>query len=50
MTPNCTSIHLLYISFYQEDKSCDQVILTFAKLHFNTLQKMHKRELCDITR
>ncbi|XP_049414340.1 sesquiterpene synthase 15b-like isoform X2 [Solanum stenotomum] len=39
-----------YISFYQEDKSCDQVILTFAKLDFNTLQKMHKRELCDITR
>ncbi|KAG5596799.1 hypothetical protein H5410_038031 [Solanum commersonii] len=39
-----------YISFYQEDKSCDQVLLNFAKLDFNTLQKMHKRELCDITR
>uniref|UniRef100_M1B7I5 Sesquiterpene synthase n=2 Tax=Solanum tuberosum TaxID=4113 RepID=M1B7I5_SOLTU len=39
-----------YIAFYQEDKSCDQVLLNFAKLDFNTLQKMHKRELCDITR
>ncbi|XP_049345899.1 sesquiterpene synthase 15b-like [Solanum verrucosum] len=39
-----------YLSFYQEDKSCDQVLLNFAKLDFNTLQKMHKRELCDITR
>ncbi|KAG5596803.1 hypothetical protein H5410_038035 [Solanum commersonii] len=39
-----------YISFYQEDKSCDQVLFNFAKLDFNTLQKMHKRELCDITR
>nr|XP_016510791.1 PREDICTED: (-)-germacrene D synthase-like isoform X1 [Nicotiana tabacum] len=39
-----------YISFYQEDKSCDEVLLNFAKLDFNILQKMHKRELCDITR
>ncbi|XP_019242196.1 PREDICTED: (-)-germacrene D synthase-like, partial [Nicotiana attenuata] len=39
-----------YISLYQEDKSCDEVLLNFAKLDFNILQKMHKRELCDITR
>ncbi|XP_059284195.1 sesquiterpene synthase 15b-like isoform X2 [Lycium ferocissimum] len=39
-----------YISFYQEDKSCDEILLNFAKLDFNILQKMHKRELCDITR
>lgn len=39
-----------YISFYQEDKSCDQVLLSFAKLDFNTLQKIHKMELHDITR
>ncbi|MCE3216279.1 hypothetical protein HAX54_005865 [Datura stramonium] len=39
-----------YISFYQEDKSCDQMLLNFAILDFNILQKMHKRELCDITR
>ncbi|KAG5596798.1 hypothetical protein H5410_038030 [Solanum commersonii] len=39
-----------YISFYQEEKSCDQVLLNFAKLDFNTLQKMYKREICDITR
>ncbi|KAM3360004.1 hypothetical protein P3S68_019715 [Capsicum galapagoense] len=39
-----------YISFYQKDKSSDQVLLNFATLDFNILQKMHKRELCDITR
>ncbi|XP_016504543.2 sesquiterpene synthase 15-like [Nicotiana tabacum] len=38
-----------YISFYQED-NCDETLLNFAKLDFNILQKMHKRELCDITR
>ncbi|PHT65416.1 hypothetical protein T459_29841 [Capsicum annuum] len=39
-----------YISFYQKDKSSDQVLLNFATLDFNILQKMHKREICDITR
>ncbi|XP_019249349.1 PREDICTED: (-)-germacrene D synthase-like [Nicotiana attenuata] len=38
-----------YISFYQEDKAED-VLLNFAKLDYNILQKMHKSELCDITR
>nr|AAX40666.1 sesquiterpene synthase [Fabiana imbricata] len=39
-----------YISFYQEDDSHNEVLLNFAKLDFNILQKLHKRELCDITR
>nr|G8H5N2.1 RecName: Full=Sesquiterpene synthase 15b; Short=ShTPS15b; AltName: Full=Germacrene A synthase TPS15b [Solanum habrochaites]AEM23830.1 sesquiterpene synthase [Solanum habrochaites] len=40
-----------YISFYQEEKSsCDQLLINFAKLDFNILQKMYKREMCDITR
>ncbi|TMW98623.1 hypothetical protein EJD97_003794 [Solanum chilense] len=39
-----------YISFYQEDKSHNEMLLNFAKLDFNILQRLHKRELCDITR
>lgn len=39
-----------YISFYQEDKSHNEMLLHFAKLDFNILQRLHKRELCDITR
>ncbi|KAL3322567.1 hypothetical protein AABB24_039925 [Solanum stoloniferum] len=39
-----------YISIYKEDKSCNQVLLNFAKLDFNILQMLHKKELCDITR
>ncbi|KAM3320960.1 hypothetical protein P3S67_008162 [Capsicum chacoense] len=39
-----------YISFYQENhESCNQVLLNFAKLDFSILQKLHKKELCDIT-
>ncbi|XP_055823916.1 sesquiterpene synthase 15b-like isoform X2 [Solanum dulcamara] len=39
-----------YISFYQEDESHNEMLLNFAKLDFNILQRLHKRELCDITR
>ncbi|PHT73342.1 hypothetical protein T459_24127 [Capsicum annuum] len=40
-----------YISFYQENhESCNQVLQNFAKLDFSILQKLHKKELCDITR
>ncbi|KAJ4700857.1 Sesquiterpene synthase [Melia azedarach] len=39
-----------YMSIYQEDPSHDKVLLTFAKLDFNKLQKMHQKELSDITR
>ncbi|KAM3382954.1 terpene synthase 17 [Capsicum galapagoense] len=35
-----------YISFYHEN----EVLLNFAKLDFNMLQRLHKKELCDITR
>nr|XP_009804488.1 PREDICTED: probable terpene synthase 2 [Nicotiana sylvestris] len=34
-----------YISFYQEDKARDDVLLNFAKLDYNILQKMHKSDL-----
>ncbi|KAM3320962.1 terpene synthase 17-like isoform X1 [Capsicum chacoense] len=35
-----------YISFYHEN----EVLLNFAKLDFNILQRLHKKELCEITR
>ncbi|KAF3650138.1 putative embryonic protein DC-8-like isoform X1 [Capsicum annuum] len=35
-----------YISFYQENhESCNQVLLNFAKLDFNILQRLHKKKL-----
>ncbi|KAK4361218.1 hypothetical protein RND71_020170 [Anisodus tanguticus] len=38
-----------YISFYQENER-NEVLLNFAKMDFNILQRLHKKELCDITR
>ncbi|EEF38721.1 (+)-delta-cadinene synthase isozyme A, putative [Ricinus communis] len=34
-----------FISIYQEDTSHNEVLLTFAKLDFNLLQKLHQKEL-----
>ncbi|PSS16243.1 (-)-germacrene D synthase [Actinidia chinensis var. chinensis] len=39
-----------YISFYEQDDSHNKDLLNFAKLDFNLLQKLHQRELCEITR
>nr|WBW04369.1 terpene synthase [Ficus variegata var. variegata] len=39
-----------YISMYEENPSHNEVLLNFAKLDFNVLQKMHQKELSDITR
>jgi hypothetical protein len=39
-----------YFSVYQEDASHNKVLLTFAKLDFNLLQKLHQKELYEITR
>jgi hypothetical protein len=39
-----------YFSIYQQDTSHNKVLLTFAKLDFNLLQKLHQKELSDITR
>ncbi|KAI8552659.1 hypothetical protein RHMOL_Rhmol06G0283300 [Rhododendron molle] len=39
-----------YISFYQKDDSRNEVLLDFAILDFNLLQKLHQRELSEITR
>ncbi|XP_040988312.1 (-)-germacrene D synthase-like [Juglans microcarpa x Juglans regia] len=37
-----------YFSVYQEDASHDKVLLKFAKLDFNLLQKVHQKELAGI--
>uniref|UniRef100_A0A2N9EEM5 Terpene synthase N-terminal domain-containing protein n=1 Tax=Fagus sylvatica TaxID=28930 RepID=A0A2N9EEM5_FAGSY len=39
-----------YFSIYQEDPSHNKVLLTFAKLDFNLLQKMHQKEVSNIAR
>ena len=39
-----------YIPIYQEDPSHDEVLLSFAKLDFNSLQELHQKELSHITR
>ncbi|KAG7957473.1 hypothetical protein I3843_11G176800 [Carya illinoinensis] len=36
-----------YFPVYQEDASHDKVLLKFAKLDFNLLQKVHQKELSD---
>ncbi|KAL3845662.1 hypothetical protein ACJIZ3_003065 [Penstemon smallii] len=35
---------------YEEEGSHDEILLNFAKLDFNLLQRKHQKELCDITR
>ncbi|CAL5402871.1 unnamed protein product [Camellia sinensis] len=39
-----------YFFFYEQDDSHNKVLLNFAKLDFNLLQKMHQWELSEITR
>ncbi|KAL0443446.1 UNVERIFIED_CONTAM: Germacrene-D synthase [Sesamum latifolium] len=39
-----------FISIYKQDESHNEILLNFAKLDFNIIQKMHQKELSDITR
>ncbi|XP_022932164.1 (+)-gamma-cadinene synthase-like [Cucurbita moschata] len=39
-----------YITMYQEDPSHSQTLLAFSKLDFSILQKLHQRELKELTR
>ncbi|XP_044496681.1 (-)-germacrene D synthase-like [Mangifera indica] len=39
-----------YMNIYHEEASHNEVILTFAKLDFNILQKLHQKELSVITK
>ncbi|KAH9720495.1 alpha-humulene/(-)-(E)-beta-caryophyllene synthase [Citrus sinensis] len=42
--------HRRYISIYQHNASHDKALLTLAKLDFNLVQSLHKKELCEISR
>ncbi|CAH2035901.1 unnamed protein product [Thlaspi arvense] len=39
-----------YISFYEEEESCDTTILEFAKIDINLLQMLHRKELACVAR
>ncbi|KAL5998592.1 threalose-6-phosphate phosphatase [Asimina triloba] len=39
-----------FISIYQKDKGRNDVLLEFAKLDFNILQSLHKKELSELSR
>ncbi|KAM2961119.1 hypothetical protein FF1_030734 [Malus domestica] len=39
-----------YVSIYHEHNSPNETLLTFAKLDFNFLQKVHQKELSEISR
>ncbi|KAL0399303.1 UNVERIFIED_CONTAM: Germacrene-D synthase [Sesamum radiatum] len=39
-----------FMSIYEQDESHNEILLNFAKLDFNIIQKMHQKELSDITR
>ncbi|KAI4333792.1 hypothetical protein L6164_018554 [Bauhinia variegata] len=40
---------LRYISTYQEDPGHDETLLALAKLDFNMVQKLHQKELADVS-
>ncbi|KAI3470008.1 hypothetical protein Pfo_026671 [Paulownia fortunei] len=40
----------LYISIYEKDDSRDELLLKLAKLNFNFLQNLYKKELCELSR
>ncbi|KAG8368252.1 hypothetical protein BUALT_Bualt15G0026000 [Buddleja alternifolia] len=39
-----------FLTIYQDDDSHNEVLLKFAKLDFNYVQKIHQKELIDVTR
>ncbi|KAB1215220.1 (-)-germacrene D synthase [Morella rubra] len=39
-----------YFAIYKESASCNEVLLKFAKLDFNILQKQHQMELCHLSK
>ncbi|KAK2989982.1 hypothetical protein RJ640_000258 [Escallonia rubra] len=39
-----------FISVYEDDKSKNESLLKLAKLDFNFLQLLHKKELCEVSR
>jgi (-)-germacrene D synthase len=47
-SPRIEAMH--YLSIYGDNESHNETLLTFAKLDFNLLQRVHRKELSDITR
>uniref|UniRef100_A0A1W7HBX6 Putative vetispiradiene synthase n=1 Tax=Scoparia dulcis TaxID=107240 RepID=A0A1W7HBX6_SCODU len=39
-----------FINIYEEDVLKNETLLKFAKLNYNLLQMLHKRELCEVSR
>lgn len=39
-----------FMSWYQQDETHNQMLLSLAKAEFNKLQKLHQKELAEITR
>lgn len=39
-----------YINIYKDSPKHNELLLRFARLDFNMLQKVHQKELCGITR
>ncbi|GFP87018.1 cis-muuroladiene synthase, partial [Phtheirospermum japonicum] len=39
-----------YISFYEKDKTGNDLLLKLSKLDFNYVQNMHKRDICQVSR
>ena len=46
--PRLESRH--FITFYEQDPSHDKTLLKYAKLDFNRVQVLHKKELRDLSR
>ncbi|XP_077220988.1 (-)-germacrene D synthase-like [Tasmannia lanceolata] len=42
--------NIRYLTIYQEEKGRNDVLLELAKLDFNILQELHKKELRDLTK
>ncbi|KAL8479962.1 hypothetical protein ACS0TY_026778 [Phlomoides rotata] len=40
----------IFISIYEIDDSRDELLLKLAKLNFNFLQNLYKKELCELFR
>lgn len=38
-----------YISIYEKNESRDELLLKLAKLNFNFLQNLYKKELCELS-
>lgn len=40
----------LFIHHYEDNEAHNKIILNFAKMDFNMLQRQHQKELCELTK